>query len=211
MLYLSPETPFDSSDEDAIVVLRVVPQASVTIVRGTYDRDGWISKGMGFGSWFMAEEGFIVAQVTPTDEMDNDAFAVVQVRPERYTSRADEPAFTYTTARWSPVVKRTLLAAGIAAGIGTVGDCLVYSPKGEAHMPVFRAAAGRVNYVGAIRIDASRGSRVERSAEGNRHHPDHGTGRCRFGCQFLAKRYPRVHARIAKRPLRMMRRNEYID
>ena len=98
---LSPDKPFSSDDKDAIVVLRVTPGAWVMLVRGRFDRNGWREKGVLSQTKLWSEDGLVVAKVTPTKE--GEAYGIVQIRPERFSSRAEEPAFTYATALWSPV------------------------------------------------------------------------------------------------------------
>ena len=155
---LSPDKPFDADDKDAIVVLRVTPKAWVVLVRGKFDRYGWRSKGVLNRRQLWSGGGFVVAKVTPTEE--DEGYAIVEIRPERYSNRDEEPAFTYATALWSPakpaVVPLGLVPALVSTAATALTEIPAYSPHGEAHLPVFSAVAGQVTYVGAIRIDASK-------------------------------------------------------
>jgi hypothetical protein len=97
---LSPDKPFDADDKDAIIVLKVTPRAWVVLVWGNFDRYGWRPKGVLNRRQLWSGGGFVVAKVTPTRQ--NEGYAIVEIRPERYSSRAEEAAFTYATALWSP-------------------------------------------------------------------------------------------------------------
>ncbi len=164
----------------------------------------------------------MVARVTPTE--DDEAYGIVQIRPERFTSRAEEPAFTYATALWSPVTNNgTMVMFGLGGYLAeeaaksafetgkTVTASPAYTPKGEAHLPVFQAIAGQVTYVGAIRIDASKDPESD--------DPPDKIGVTRITlpddaevvARFMARHYPNVHARVTTRLLQMMRWNEYTD
>jgi hypothetical protein len=203
-------TAFEDGDEDAIIVLRVVPRAWVTIAPGNYGRHGWISMSMGSQYW--AEDGFVVAKVTPTDEMEDQAYAVTQVRPEHYTNMADEQPFTRETAMWTPVRYQGAMPGAVPAltakAMASVGECPAFSPKSGRDMPVFRAPAGRVTYVGTIRIDASKNMESGEVSERIGITPITSPGDEALVAKLMAKRYPGVRARIVRRPLRMMRRNE---
>jgi hypothetical protein len=209
---LQCDKPFDSDDKDAIVVLRVTPGAWVMLARGKFDRNGWRAKWGHRKLW--SENGFVVARVTPTE--DDEAYGIVQIRPERFTSRAEEPAFTYATALWSPVTNNgTIVMFGLAGYLAeegaksafekgkTVTASPAYTPKGEAHLPVFEAIAGEVTYVGAIRIDASKDPESDDPPEKIGVPND-----AEAVARFMAKRYPNVHARLTTRTLQMMRWNE---
>jgi hypothetical protein len=214
---LSPDEPFDADEKDAIVVLQVTPRAWVVLVRGKFDRYGWRSKGVLNSREVWSEDGFVVAKVTPTKK--DEGYAIVEIRPERYSSRAEEPAFTYATALWSP--KKNYRGPPVLLLLQAAGEmlmeCPVYTPLGEAHLPVFKAIAGQVTYVGAIRIDASKdpesddppeqiGITPVTSPEDEETLEDEETV-----ARFITKHYPKVRARVKTRVLQMMRRNEYTE
>jgi hypothetical protein len=206
ILELSPDKPFDADDKDAIVVLRVTPKAWVVLVRGKYDRYGWWPKGFTNIRQFWSGDGFVVAKVTPTKE--NEGYAVVEIRPERYSSRAKEAAFTYATALWSPRFQ---------ADNPMLMECPVYAPLGEAHLPVFKAVAGQITYVGAIRIDASKDPESDDPPKKIGITPvtspdDEETLIDEENiARFITKQYPKVRARVTTRVLKMMRMNWYLD
>jgi hypothetical protein len=151
---LSPDKTFDADDKDAIIVMQVKPRAWVVLVRGKIDRYGWRPKGFQNRMQLWSGDGFVVAKVTPTKQ--NEGYAIVEIRPERYANRADEPAFTHATALWSPKKNHWGTPVLIQAADQMLAECPVYAPLGEAHLPVFKGVAGQVTYVGAIRIDASK-------------------------------------------------------
>jgi hypothetical protein len=212
---LSPDKPFDADDKDAIVVLRVTPKAWVVLVRGRFDRYGWRAKGALNRMQLWSGGGFVVAKVTPTEE--DEGYAIVEIRPERYSNRDEEPAFTYATALWSPtkptIVPLGLVPAVVSAAATSLTEIPAYSPHGEAHLPVFSAVAGRVTYVGAIRIDASKDPESDDPPEkiGVTPVPLPGNADAEAAAGFMAKHYPNVHATISTRRLQMMRWNEYRD
>jgi hypothetical protein len=212
---LSSDKPFDADDKDAIVVLRVTPKAWVVLVRGKFDRYGWRPKGFLNRREVWSADGFVVAKVTPTKQ--NEGYAIVEIRPERYSSRAEEAAFTYATALWSP--KKNYWGTPVLVQVANqiVFECPVYTPLGEAHLPVFKAVAGQVTYVGAIRIDASKDPESDDppeqigvtpviSPEDEEILEDEETV-----ARFITKHYPNVRARVTTRVLKMMRMNEYTD
>jgi hypothetical protein len=86
-----------------------------------------------------------------------------------------------------------------------------YTPLGEAHLPVFKAVAGQVTYVGTIRIDASKDPESDGPPENIGVTPVTLPGEAEAVARFMTKHYPNVHARVSTRLQRMMRRNEYTD
>lgn len=205
---LSPDKPFDADDKDAIVVLRVTPNAWVVLVRGRFDRYGWRAKGVLNRRQLWSEDGFVVARVTPTEE--DEGYAIVEIRPERYSNRAQEPAFTYATALWSQLssgIFRPIEASALAQAL----EGPTYFPKGEARLPVFSAVAGQVTYVGAIRIDASKDPESDDPPEKIGVTPIQLPNDAEAVARFMAKHYPNVRARVTTRVRQMMRWNEYTD
>lgn len=205
---LSSDKPFDADDKDAIVVLRVTPKAWVVLVRGKFDRYGWKAKGVLNRRPLWSENGFVTAEVTSTGK--DEGYAIVEIRPERYSSRAQEPAFTYATALWSQLssgIFRPIEASPMARAL----EGPTYFPKGEARLPVFSAVAGQVTYVGAIRIDASKDPESDDPPEKIGVTPVPLPGDAEAVARFMAKHYPNVHATVSTRLLQMMRWNEYMD
>lgn len=199
-----------------------MPNAWVAIVRGKFDRYGWKSKGVLNRRKLWSENGFVVAKVTPTAK--GEGYAIVQIRPERFASRDEEPAFTYATALWSPVTNNgTIVMFGLAGYLAeeagksafesgkTVTESPAYTPKGEAHLPVFKAVAGEVTYVGAIRIDASKDPESDDPPEKIGVTPIQLPNDAEAVARFMTKHYPNVRARVTTRVLQMMRWNEYTD
>ena len=210
---LSPKTSFTEDDRKAIIVFQVRPRAWVVVERGRYDENGWRSKGLSSRTQFWPESGFVVARVSPTGE--NEAYAITEVRPEQYAGRAGEPAFTYSTALWSPVGYSRggagLLPAMAAGAAENLTECPAYTPRGEAHLPTFGAVAGRVTILGTIWIDASRDPESDDPPEKIGITPITSPGDAEAVARFVSKHYPKVQAKVTTGVLRMMRRNEYTD
>jgi len=205
---LSRESSFDEGGKTAIIVLRVTTRAWVVLVRGKFDRYGWKAKGVLNRRPLWSEDGFVAAEVTPTGE--DEGYAIVEIRPERYSSRAQEPAFTYATALWSQLSSGVFMPIE-ASAIARALEGPTYFPKGEAHLPVFSAVAGQVTYVGAIRIDASKDPESDDPPEKIGVTPVPLSGDAEAVARFMAKHYPNVHATVSTRLLQMMRWNQYMD
>ena len=207
---LSADKAFNESCKDGIIVLRVTPGAWVQLARGRVDRDGWRARGVGVsgGRQFWPEHGYVVASVTPTDE--NEGFGIVQIRPEKFTNIAEEAPFTYATAMWPQLSPgpfgSPLLNAAAQAVAGPT-----YHPKANVRLPVFKAVAGQVTYVGAIRVDASKDPESSDPPEKIAITPIRSPADVAEVARFIAKHYPNVHAPIRTEAFRMMRRDEYTD
>jgi hypothetical protein len=217
--HLSPDRHFEESDNDAIIVMRVKPRAWVTLARGNIDRYGWRETRVSNDTRFWPEGGLVVAKVTPTKR--DEAYGVVSIMPEKLTDPADEPAFTFATAMWprrSPTCD--IAAMGVLFGaVGAAGAAAAaalpplpfYLPTVNVDLPTFKARAGEVTYVGAIRVDASKNPESDDAPETIAitpiPSPDDAAGIARF----MATHFPNVRGNVVVRPLRMMQRNEYTD
>jgi hypothetical protein len=78
--YLRPEKSFTENDSDAIVVLRVVPNAFIEIQHGYVNGDGWFTYGTMEPPQFWTEGGFLVAKLRPTEP--GEAYALIKIRPD---------------------------------------------------------------------------------------------------------------------------------
>jgi len=78
--YLRPEKSFTENDSDAIVVLRVVPNAYIEIQHGYVNGDGWFTYGTMEPPQFWTEGGFLVAKLRPTKP--GEAYALIKIRPD---------------------------------------------------------------------------------------------------------------------------------
>lgn len=196
------EDDVEAANDAAIVVLKVVPPAQVLLAAGRIDQNGWRSKGPRSGVWLSAKAGFVVARVSPTQ--DEDAYAVIQVRPDQLAGGRDGTAPTYETGFWS-VVPGSAMAGGATQGSEKAGDRPAYGPVGEARVPLFGAIAGRVAFVGAIKIDALREADSDEAPQKVGITPVASLEDIEAVRRFLAQHYPKVRARIVSRPLQMMR------
>ena len=181
---------FDEDSDEAILLLAVTPPASVGLAVGRIERDGWRGKGPKSRTELSAKNGFVVAKVAPTQ--DDHAYALVEARPENCKILGAEASSTYATAFWS------------AATAEPARGCPTYAPSGEAHLPVFRATAGRVTFVGGIRLGATKDPELDAPPAKIAVIPvspdDMEAAR-----RFMAQHYPKVTARVVPRPLEMLR------
>ncbi len=184
---------FDEYDDDAVLVLKVVPSASVLLAAGRIDAQGFRPKGPKSQMWLAAEDGYIVARVSAT--ADDGAYAVVQVRAEQI---ADGAAPTYETGFWSPV----------AADAATGASGQAFGPSGEARLPVLSATAARVSFAGTLRLDAIRQPGSTEAVQKLAVTPATSADDLAAVTRFLAQHYPKVTARVVPVPLRMLRRHE---
>lgn len=190
----SSSTAFDENDQSAIIVLRVSPKNYVVLAKGIVEGDGWRMKGVD-EMQFWSEDGFVVARVRPTEE--GEAYGIITLRPDVYTDVADEPAPTYATARW-PQLRHLVGAQG-------------YFPDTHVHLPAFTATAGRVTYVGAIRIDASTRRGSTEPPKKISVTPVTAPADVALVTRYLAKHYPNIRGEVLRDPFRMLRRNEHLD
>jgi hypothetical protein len=205
---LSADKPFSETNDDGIIVLRVTPGAWVELARGRVRRDGWYERGVSNRRQFWPEDGYVVAKVTPTDE--NEGFGIVKIQPEKFTNIADEAPFTYATAMWPQVT----LSPFMPVVPGLIAQALAgpaYHPKANVRLPVFKAVAGKVTYVGAIRVDASKDLQSSDPPEKIAITPITSPADTVAVARFMAKHYPNVHAPIRTDAFQMMRRDEYTD
>jgi hypothetical protein len=189
---------FDEYNDDAIVVLKVDPPASVLLAVGSIDQKGWRAKGPKSRMWLSACDGFIVARVSPTQ--DDGAYGVIQVRLDKSPGGQDGAAPTYETGFWSVVPAERASEEG--------GSGKNYAPAGEARIPVLKATAARVTFAGTIRIDAMREPGSDEAPQKVGITPVTAPDDMAAVGRFMAQHYPKVTARIVPGPLQMMRGNE---
>jgi len=199
------EDNVEAGNHVAVVVLKVEPPAQVLLAAGRIDQNGWRSTGRKGEVWLSARDGFVVAKVTPTqDEM---AYAVIQVKPDQLAGGSAASTPTYETGFW-PRVTTNAVTGGSTQGEERAGDRLAYGPAGEGRVPVLKAIAGRVVFVGAIRIDALQEHGTDKAPPKIGITPVASPDDGEAVRRFLAEKYPKVRARIVPRPLQMMRRTE---
>jgi hypothetical protein len=199
---------FEEDNEDAVIVLAVTPPASVVLAAGRIEHDGWRSKGPSGRAHLLATDGFLVAKVSPTQ--DEQAYAIVEVCPNHSASHSDERPSTYTTAFWSVMPSGSPATSATDSSVEqTVRERPAYAPSGEAHLPVLKATAGRVTYVGAITIAATKDAESDGPPAKVGITPA-APDDIEAARRFMAKHYPKVTARIVARPLEMIR-NAQLD
>jgi hypothetical protein len=186
------EDNLEGSNDTAVVVLKVTPSAEVLLAPGRIDPNGWRSKGKKSGVWLSAQGGFVVAKVSPTE--DAAAYAVIGVRPDRLTGTAEGIAPTYESGFWS-----------LVPGNAEPGT---YGPTGETRVPLLKAIAARVTFVGAIRIDALGEADANEMPQKVGITPVTSPDDIEAVRRFMRKEYTKVTARVVPAPLQMMRRNE---
>jgi hypothetical protein len=200
------EENVESGNDVGIVVLKVAPSAEVLLAVGRIEHNGWRSTGRQSRVWLAAQDGFVVARVSPVQ--DETTYAVIQVRPDQPAGAKDEVALTYETAFWSVAPGGAAVAAG-ATDEATARPA--YRPTGEVRLPVLKAAAGRVVFAGTIRIDAVREPDAAEAPRKVGITPAVAADDLEVVRRFMAQHYPKVTARIVASPLQMMRRNEPAD
>jgi hypothetical protein len=213
---------FDSNDNDALVVLYVTPRTGVIIVGGGCDEHGWSKNHFTTRQHFWSADGYIVVKATPTQ--GKEAYAVVAVRPERFTRFEDEKPYTYATVLWGRFLfdpgTFSLLALGVIGGVvsGAQGGPIdwgeedkgqfAYSPGAGADLPTFTAAPGQVGYVGALRVEASQRNGAKAPPKNIAITPICSPEDVAAAAQFVAARYPNVHVPVTYRPLQLATRDE---
>ena len=95
---LTEPTALQNTDNEGIVVLGVTRRTGVIVVGGETDGYGWRKNNFADRKHFCSTDDYVVFKATQTQ--DNEAYAVVAVRPERFTAFADEKPFTYATVMW---------------------------------------------------------------------------------------------------------------
>jgi len=211
-LGLSAGTVFDERDDDAIVVLRVSPKTTVVLAKGIVEGAGWRTKRADDATQFWTEDGFVVARVTPTAA--DEAYGIIVLRPEMYGDLGEEPSPTYATTHWpqgSGMLRWGLDKVLYAPTNGNTFAPQPYHAATNVRLPAFKAIAGKVTFVGAIRVDAS-------VAKGSTEPPDKialtpvsAPLDAEEVAAYLAKHYPKVRGRVKTEPFQMLRRNEYLD
>jgi hypothetical protein len=195
---------FDEESDESVVLLAVMPGARVVLAAGKIERDGWRSQGTPRRAELSAKDGFVVAKVSPTQ--DEQAYAVVEVRPDACTGSSQEASSSYATAFWSMAAAPPVPSGTSSSEQPTTARCPAYAPAGEARLPVFRATAARVTYVGGLRLGVSRdpeSAEPPAKISVTPTSPDDQEAARRF----MAQRYPKVTARVIPRPLEMMRKH----
>jgi hypothetical protein len=189
------------ADDVSVVVLKVEPPARLLLAAGRIGPNGWRGKGPTSGVWISARDGFVVARVSPTqDEM---AYAVIGVHPHHLAPGKDAGAPTTEAGFWS-AVSANLGAESATRGLRDGGDLPAYRPTGQAHVPVLKAIARRVTFVGTVALAAWP-------------EPDANAVPGKVGItsvtspddieavrRFMAQHYPKVRARVVASPLQMM-------
>jgi hypothetical protein len=189
---------FAEDSEDAIVLLAVTPPGSVVLAAGRVESSGWRGKGPSARMRLVARDGFIVAKVSPT--LGDQAFAITQVCPEGATVGVDAPPFDHATAFWLVGVAG---APASEASVPLAGrEC--YVPTGEARLPVLKAIAGRVTYLGKLRVAATERAEPDQPAAKVGVTPE-ASDDLELPRKFMAQHFPKVTARVVARPLEMMR------
>jgi len=191
----------DYQDDSAVLVLEVTPPSSVLLAVGSIEQGGWRAKGPKSQMWLAPRDGYIVARVSPTQ--DEQAYAVIQVRPAKSPGGQDGATPTYESGFWSAV------PTDPASGQG--GSSRAYGPTGEARIPVLKATAARVNFAGTIRVDATLESGSDAPPQKVGITPVTSPNDMEAVSRFMTLQYPKVIARIVPRPLEMMRRSEASD
>lgn len=223
---LDAQLAFDRSDQDGLIVLQVTPRTGVIITGGECDQHGWARSASPTRQHFWSADGYVVARATPT--RNKEAYAVVAVRPERFTSWADDKPFTYATVRWTRfIVDRARVnifavpLAFVAAVSATQGEPIVwgdedkghyaYSPPGGDDLPTFIAAAGEVTHVGGLRVEASRREGSRKPPKDIAVTPIRSSDDVATAAEFMAAHYPNVHVPVTYHPLQMVTRAEPSD
>ncbi len=214
-------------DNEGIVVLGVTRRTGVILVGGEADQDGWRKNNFTNRKHLWSAEDYVVFKATPTQ--DNEAYAVVAVRPERFTAFADEKPFTYATVMWhkSHIGQTELLGPTIAFGIvGLVAATALgapidwgpddkgsyaYSPRENVDLPTFKSVAGEVAYVGSLRVEASQRAGAKAPPKKIPITPTSTPNDLDAVAKFMATHYPNVHVPVTYRPLQMVPRDELGD
>ncbi|MBN2575398.1 MAG: hypothetical protein JXP73_12615 [Deltaproteobacteria bacterium] len=198
------EDNVEGGDDVAVIVLKITPPAEILLAAGRIGPDGWRGKGPASGVWLSARDGFVVARVSPSqDEM---AYAVVQVRPRHLAGGKERGEPTYETGFWS-AVPADAGAGGATQAPAKAGNRPAYGPTGEARIPLFKAIAGRVAFVGTIRIDALREFDAGETPQKVGITPVVSPDDIEAVRRLLASHYPKIRARVVPSPLQMMRWN----
>lgn len=189
------EDSVEGENDYAVVVLRVEPAAEVLLSDGRAEQSGW--RGSSSRRWLSCQDGYVVARVSPTH--DQMAYGVVQVRPGQPV--ADE-------ARANPDGGGLWAAAPTSAAPGKSGDGIAYGPAADASIPLFRAAMGRVSFVGTLRIEGVGERETGQAAQKVVIWPATSPDDLDAARRFVAQHYPKIRARVVASPLQMMKRSE---
>jgi hypothetical protein len=192
---------FDEYNDDAVLVLKVEPSASVLLAVGNVDQNGWRAKGPMSRIWLVPRDGYVVARVAATQE--DWAYAVIQVRPGKLPGARDGAAPAYEAGFWS------VTPADAAPEKGEGGPA--YGPAGQARIPVLKATAARVSFAGTLRIEAAREPGSDGPPQKVGVTPATSPDDMEAVTRFMAQHYPKIIARIVPRPLEMMRRSGASD
>ena len=87
----------------------------------------------------------------------------------------------------------------------------VYSPRERVDLPVFKAFAGEVAYIGGLRIDASRRPGSAEAPSRIAITPILSAEDAEGAAGFLATHYPNVNIDVTFQPFQMVRRDELGD
>lgn len=214
-----------STDRDALIVLHVTPHTGVIVAGGECDTYSWAKNNFVKRQSFWSGDGYILMKANPTQ--GKEAYAVVAVRPERFTSLAEEKPFMFATVMWRRILfdrgtflpGPSLLLSGLAAD--AQGGAIVwgeedkgqfaYSPGPGMDMPTFTATAGSVTYVGALRVDASMREGAHGPPKSIAVTPLRSADDLPAVAKFMATHHPNVHVPFTYRPLQMVARDEATD
>jgi hypothetical protein len=192
------EDNVEGADDVAVVLLKVEPAAQVLLAAGRIEGDGWRSGGSQGQVWLPAKDGFVVARVTPTQEAM--AYAVVGLRADALGRAQDGAPLGYEAGFWS--------AVPTSAPPGSGGAGMEYVPTRESRIPLCTAVAGRVTFVGALRVLALAEPGGTEAPPKIGVTPVASPDDLEAAKRYLGEHYPKVKARVVERPLQMMRRSD---
>jgi hypothetical protein len=217
---------FERTDNEGMVILGVTKRTGVIVMGGESDGYGWRKNIFVDREHFWSAEDYIVFKATPTQ--DTEAYAVVAVRPERFTAFADEKPFTYATVMWHksyighpvfvPMGFGLIVAAVVGAAQGSSIDwgpddkgSYAYSPRENVDLPTFKSVAGEVAYVGSLRVEASQRAGAKDPPKKIAITPTSTPNDLDAVGKFVATHFPNVHVPVTYRPFQMVPRDELGD
>jgi hypothetical protein len=226
---VSQSQKFESSDQDAIILVRVTPKAALIVESGEADEYGFRGDHVAALKEYLSQDGYAILKVPPPHGAD--CYGIVAVRPDKYASRADERPFTYSTVMWhKSIVRRQVMIVALsplpglvpAAAIGASAAAMdfrgqdsqgraAYSPRERVDLPIFRPMAGEVAYVGGLRIDATRRDGSVDAPKRIAITPMVSAEDAEAAAGFLATHYPNLRMEVTFRPFEMVPRDELGD
>jgi hypothetical protein len=228
---VAPSQSFAANDKDAIVLVRVTPAAAVIIESGEVDEHGFRGDNFAPRKQFGSQDGYAILKVPPTEGID--CYGIVAVRPEHFTPLAEERPFTFATVAWHKSIFKhpiVVFAAVLVPIVGAIPAGVVaasaletdfrnpdekgrfaYSPREGVDLPVFKAVAGEVTYIGGLRIDASRREGSTASPKRIAITPIVSPEDTDAAAGFMATHFPNIHMDVTFRPFQMAPRDELGD